>query len=291
MSLINCPECGTEVSSTAAACPQCGHPIAAPVAVPVVEKRVIVTDPPRKESFPTWVLIPLILIGAVILFVVFMMLRKDDTAEQRNINVNIERARQPSTSTNISSGSSTVTVPSSSQPSTMTVPQTMETPSSVTTVPPGTTASSVTDTAPDKGLVNIEAKILTKTGTPQPVTKEKFYLLDKDLESILSQANIDDGGQGVVNAFGLSVVNPGKYGETNEKALAAIKPHIIYSTTTDATGKAEIKDVKPKNYYLFGITKTKNGFALWSSPVIINPGQNSLMLDPVRPTEIVSSNQ
>ena len=27
MALINCPECGTEVSSNAAACPRCAHPI------------------------------------------------------------------------------------------------------------------------------------------------------------------------------------------------------------------------------------------------------------------------
>jgi hypothetical protein len=107
----------------------------------------------------------------------------------------------------------------------------------------------------------------------------------------LSEAKIEDGGQGLINAFGLSVVNPGKYSETNQKALAAIKRHIVYSTTTDATGKGEIKDVQPKSYYLFGITKTGNGFAVWSSPVSINAGQNSLLLDPVMPTEIVSSNQ
>jgi hypothetical protein len=128
-------------------------------------------------------------------------------------------------------------------------------------------------------------------GAPQPVTKERFYLLDKDLESILSESRIDDEGQGLINAFGLSVVNPSKYSETNQKALAAIKRHIVYSTTTDASGKGEIKDVKPKSYYLFGIAKTGKGFAIWSSPVSINPGQNSLLLDPVMPTEIVENNQ
>lgn len=290
MSLINCPECGSEISSTAVACPQCGHPIAAPV----VEKRVIVADAPRREeAFPKWVLVPLILIGAVILFVVFMLLRKDEP-DNKNINVNIARTGQsteriPTSTSNISSTSqpSTVTVPSSSDPTITTVPP----PTTVTSVPPGTTSSSVTEMSPDKSAVSIEAKILTKNGAPQPVAKEKFYLLDKDLESILSQAKIDDGGQGVVNAFGVSVVNPSKYSEINQKALAAIKPHIVYSTTTDASGKAELKDVKPKNYYLFGITKRGNGFALWSSPVTINPGQNSLMLDPVTPTEVMDNSQ
>ena len=29
MALIQCPECGTEVSEAAAACPKCGHPLKA----------------------------------------------------------------------------------------------------------------------------------------------------------------------------------------------------------------------------------------------------------------------
>jgi len=29
VTLIKCPECGTEVSSEAAACPKCGHPLQA----------------------------------------------------------------------------------------------------------------------------------------------------------------------------------------------------------------------------------------------------------------------
>ena len=29
MALIKCPECGTEVSSSAAACPKCGYPVQA----------------------------------------------------------------------------------------------------------------------------------------------------------------------------------------------------------------------------------------------------------------------
>ncbi len=120
----------------------------------------------------------------------------------------------------------------------------------------------------------------------------KFYLLDKDLNSILSEANInDEEGQGLVNAFGLSVVNPNKYRDTNQKAYAAIKRHIVYSTTTDGGGKADMKDIKPNNYYLFGITSTKNGFAMWNAPININTGQNSLILDPVTPTEIVVSNE
>jgi hypothetical protein len=293
MSLINCPECGNECAATAVACPQCGHPFVKQVAQP----RVIVKEVSREDSFPKWIFIPLALLGVVILFVLFIMLRKDETADQRNINVNLATARQPerlqtTTTVPTTSQPSTVTIPSTSQPSTLTVPEPINPPSTITSVPSTSTASSVTAPPPDKGTVVMEAKIISRTGGAQPVTKEKFYLLDKDLNSILDEANLqDDEGQGLVNAFGISVVNPNKYRDTNQKALAAIKRHIVYSTTTDGNGKAQLKDVKPNNYYLFGITKTRSGFAVWSSPVSINPGQNSLILDPVTPTEVIDNNQ
>ena len=103
----------------------------------------------------------------------------------------------------------------------------------------------------------------------------------------MSDANIEDeSGQGLVNAFGLSVVYPDRYGDVRKKALAAIGKHSKYKVTTDASGKAQMKDVKPNSYYLFAITKTANGFAIWKNQVTIQPGQNALVLEPVSPTEI-----
>lgn len=283
MSLINCPECGNECAATATACPNCGHPFVKPV----VQPKVIVREVPREESFPKWIFIPLGLLGVIILFVVFFMLRKGDTADQRNINVNIATARTPLTTT-----TPTTTTVAEPMPNQVVVPPTTSQPTTITTVPPATTTTTVVEPPPsDKAVVNVEAKVLNKNGSTIPVTKEKFYLLDKDLQSILADSGIQDKtGQGLVNAFGMSVINPDKYPGVNEKALAAIKPHIIYSTLTDAGGKAELKDVKPNSYYLFGIHKVGNGFAVWSSPVTVNAGQNSLVIPPVSPTEIVDSN-
>ena len=42
MALINCPECGKEVSSVAMSCPSCGHPIAEP------------NQPPTQTLPPKW---------------------------------------------------------------------------------------------------------------------------------------------------------------------------------------------------------------------------------------------
>jgi len=297
MSLITCPECAHEVSATAAACPNCGHMFAPPV----VHRKVVVAEAvPERDDFPKWIFIPLGLLGALLLFVLFAYMRNNnENADSRNINVSVNTQRpagetltnsSTTTTTSIPSGSSTVVVP----PSTTTVapPMTSSVPQTVApAAPPSTTmsipGSSVAAPAPDKGTVTLDAKIMTSAGGIQPVRAERFYLLDKDLESILSEAGIDDEtGQGLTNAYGLSVLYPDKYGDTKQKALSAINKHIVYRTQTDASGKASMKDVKPDSYYLFGITKTKTGFAVWSSPVSINAGQNALNLSPARLTEI-----
>jgi len=269
MSLVICPECGHEVSTAAVACTNCGRPMADPT----IERNVVITEtqPPVRSDFPKWVAIPVAILGVVVLFIFFawMMSGGNDANTNLNLKVNAKRPLNETRDTTTSS-STTTTVPSE--------PQTLQ-PPSVTTVP-GESVSA------DKGTAVVEAKIATKTGGVQSVKNEKFYLLDKDLEDILDDAGIDDEtGQGLRNAFGLSVLYPDRYGETRAKALNAIGKHTKYTGTTGADGKALIKDIKPDTYYLFGITKTRSGYAIWSSPVTITPGENILNLSPASITE------
>ena len=286
MSLVICPECAHEVSSTAATCPNCGHPFVRTTAAPKVIVREL---PPEKEGFPTWAFIPLGILGVVILFVLFVFMRNSSENDaQKNLNVRVS-AEAP---TGYVNGTTTTTVRSEPPPTQIIVPP--STTGSTTVVAPAppsqTTITNVPASetaAPDKSTVNIEAKVFGRTGTAQPVQKEIFYLLDKDLDSILSDANIqDDSGQGLVNAFGLSILYPDRYDDVRKKALAEIGKHSKYKATTDASGKAEMSDVKPDSYYLFAITKTANGFAIWKNSVTIQPGQNALVLEPVTPTQI-----
>lgn len=278
MSLSICPDCGHEVSTVAVACPNCGRPFADPT----IERNVVITETmPDREEFPKWVFIPLAVLGALLLVVLFVWMRNNnnDTANS-NINVNVTTRKTPvqTRETNVRT----------EPPNQITVPPSDTT--TVTTPPPSQSSSTTTipsENVPvDKGLVTLEAKVMTRTGGIQSVKNEKFYLLKKDLESILSEADIEDeGGQGLKNSFGLSVLYPDRYRETNTKALNEIKKNIVYSTMTDAGGKAQIKDVKPDSYYLFGITKTAKGFAIWDSPVTITNGQNVLNLSPPSFTE------
>ncbi|MBA2736134.1 MAG: zinc ribbon domain-containing protein [Pyrinomonadaceae bacterium] len=288
MSLTVCPDCGHEISTTATACQNCGRPFAKPI----IERKIVVAETPREDSgIPMWVFAVLGILGVLVLFILFVFVGRNDDEANRNISVNVA-GRRDSTSntrdTSRSADSSTVTtIPSTSAPSSVTIPSTSA-PSTVT-VPPSstTTVTTVPNEPANKGTVVIDAKIVGKTGSPQAVRNEKFYLLDKDLESILSEADIEPiSGQSLTNSFGLAVMYPSRYSEFSSKALGAIKKHIKYDTLTDSGGKGQMKNIEPDSYYLFGVTKSGKGFAVWSSPVSIRNGENVLNLSPQALTEI-----
>lgn len=277
MALVSCPECDHQVSATADACPNCGHPFA-----PAVREKVVAQSYPTtgRDEFPKWIFIPLGILGVVLLFVLIMFMGNDDRAD-RDIDVNINSRRQ--TADRIDPEPPL----SSSRPNDVIVPPSSTAGTNPQTIPPDTQTTVVERDAPEKGLVKIEAKVTDKSGRTKPVNDEKFYLLDKQLESILREAGIKSiNGQTLVNTFGLSVLNPEKYGDINKKSLDAINDHVKYDTLSDASGKAQLQGVEPGNYYLFAITKTVEGFAVWSSPVNIKAGENRLVLPPARLTEV-----
>jgi len=285
MALIHCPECGHEVSTNAVACANCGRPLAAP---PVAERRVVAAVP-RESSLPPWA-IPVIAVSAIVmLFLAYFMLR--DTDESANLNVNVNAAgRRTATDP-----SRTTTVPSSDIQ--------VQVPATTTTVPGQTTATSVPGTTttvpgasvpieaapvPDKGTVVINAKVApARGGSPTSVRNARFYLLEDDVETILTEARIEPiEGNSLTASLGLAIVFPERYGSFSQAAMRAIANRSKYSGTTDGSGKADLKGVTPGRFYLFGITKVGRGFALWNSPVSIIPGENIMNLSPQSVNEI-----
>lgn len=277
MSLIYCPECGSEISNAAVACPSCGKPISA---TPVIRETVVRTPVKRESDFPNWVFIPLGIIAglALLLFFIFMVRNGEDDS---NLNIKVAANRQSSDRTTTTVPGSGTTVPGSSTSVPAPPPPVSD---SQTVQVPGT---GVTAPAETRGMVVVNAKVRTANGQTRPVRNEKFYLLDKDLETILSEADLEPiEGQSLSNSFGLSVTFPDRFGDFQRRALAAIRPHIKHSATSDGSGKASFGNIEPDNYYLFGVTKGERSFALWSSPVSIRAGQNVLELSPQQLTDV-----
>lgn len=283
MSLIYCPECGHEISNSAVACPNCGRPISAE---PVVEREVVVAHH-RPRGVPTWAIATVGIMGVLLLFFIFFLFTRgsgDDANENTRLRVNLNgqgrstnrdtvaSTNEPSTVTSVPAAPNPVNIPPSSMPST-------ETPVS------GSQVS--LPVQPTKGTAVIQAKVITKNNTQQPVRGQRFYLLDKDVEQILTEAHVDPiEGNTLTGSLGLAAAMPDRYGDFQRRAMLALKNHIKYAGTTDSNGRAQLGDISPNSYYLFGVVRSGNGFAIWSSPVAINPGENVLDLAPQSITEI-----
>lgn len=281
MTLLHCPECAHEVSVEATACPNCGRPIGVQPLPVVVERKVIVSQVPRESSFPPWAIVPIVLLALVLLVVGVMVFRQ--SGEQANTNISVNLAgKRPGTES--SRETRTTTVPSTeSQPASI--------PPSQTTTVPGTTTTVPNMPPPNKGTVKLSAKVAPASGAPQAARGTRFYLLDKDVESILSEARIDPiEGNTLAASLGLAAVFPARYGQFQRAAMSAISKHVKYSGTTGSSGNADIKGIEPASYYLFAITRASGGFALWNQSVSVIAGDNVMNLSPQSITEVPDPN-
>ena len=278
MSMMHCPECGHEISNSAVACPSCGRPING---IPVVERKVVRAVPVREDGIPAWAIGVMGVLGVLLLFllIAFWSRSSDDDAN-KSIRVNANTSREP-----IASRQPVESAPSG----TISIPP--ETGAAPVTVPPSqTTVGGEQVSIPTKGTAVIQAKVVTKNNSQQPVRNQRFYLLDKDVESILVEANVEPvEGQSLTASLGLAAMYPDRYSDFQQRALRAIKNHIKYVGSTDSSGKAQLSGIQPDSYYLFGVVKAGSGYAIWSSPVSIQAGENVLDLTPQQITEIDQS--
>ena len=279
MSLLYCPECNHEVSTGADACPNCGLRMRPPI----VEKRVLVTEAASENSFPPWAIAAVVFIGIGVLILGFLLFRS--TSDQANTNVNVNVAQRRGSTTEPVRDTKTTTVPSTSTD----VPMTSA-PSQMTTVP-GTETSVPNVPPPDKGVVKINARVAPRQGDPRAASGTKFYLLDKDVEQILSEARVEPiEGNSLAASLGLAAVFPDRYSEFQRAAMRAIGAHVKYSGTTGGSGTTDLKGVSPSSYYLFAISRVGRGFALWNSPVSVIAGDNVMNLSPQSVTEVPDNN-
>ncbi len=279
MSLIYCPECGHEISTAAVACPSCGRPVTAP---PSQIPRVVVEREPKTDSIPPWVIAPVVLLGVLVLFGLIYLVTSSNNDSNSNLSVNVN-ARRPDTARSTERTNTASSDVSTIPPATMPV---TNTPGAGYPVPaqnvPGTSGS-----VPTSGTVLIDAKVSTRNGSTQGARNTRFYLLDKDLETILSDADIEPiEGQSMANSLALATADQARYGDFYRQAMSALKEHIKYTGSTDGAGKAQLGSVKPDMYYLFGVARTGEGFAMWNSSVSVIAGDNAVNLTPQQLTQM-----
>lgn len=279
MSLIYCPECGHEISNAAIACPNCGRPIStrpAPTPPLVVERKA---DP---DSIPPWVIAPVILLGVLVAFGLIYLFMSGDSDRDAELSVNVN-ARRTTTSREddrpaTSSATTTTSVPSSESSGTSYPTTTQNIPGSTGDVPQATT-----------GKVIIEAKVASATGRTEPVRNIRFYLLDKDVETILRDADLEPlEGRTLADSLALATAAQSRYAAFYREAMQALREHIKYTGSTDSMGKAQLGSVEPDSYYLFGVARTGEGFAMWSSQVSVIAGDNAVNLAPQTITRMPS---
>jgi hypothetical protein len=142
-------------------------------------------------------------------------------------------------------------------------------------------------TVPSSGTVRIDAKVATRNGSTQGARNTRFYLLDKSLDEILSDADLEPiEGQSLANSLALATADQARYAEFYQAAMRALKEHIRYTGSTDGAGKAQLGSVKPDMYYLFGVVRTGEGFAMWNSSVSVIAGDNAVNLSPAQLTQM-----
>lgn len=133
----------------------------------------------------------------------------------------------------------------------------------------------------------IDAKVANRNGSTQAARNTRFYLLDKDIESILNDADVEPiEGQSLINSLAIATADQGRYAAFYRDAMSALKEHIKYTGSTDGSGKAQLGSVKPDRYYLFGVARTGEGFAMWNSSVSVIAGDNDMNLTPQQLTQM-----
>lgn len=168
------------------------------------------------------------------------------------------------------------------------------------------TAQPVADTP----SLAVEAAIVYNFGGAQPLARMEITLLDQSLPQILRDAGLHGGDLDIEHARASRQRFPGmpdfsrmspRKPDTDATLLAdlanaihfptlgdgtflgkarnAIKSHTVASGTTDFSGKLELRDLKPGSYFVYAMTQTRGGHALWNIPIEIKTGRKTLTID------------
>ena len=90
--------------------------------------------------------------------------------------------------------------------------------------------------------MTINARIAPVNSSTQNAKNTKFYLLENDVQALLSEARVQPiEGNDLMSSLGLAIVFPDHYGDFLRIAMRAVGANSKYSGTTD---RAEIPACK-----------------------------------------------
>jgi hypothetical protein len=137
--------------------------------------------------------------------------------------------------------------------------------------------------------IPIKVAIIYNFGGPQAVARERFYLLNKDANQLWKEAGLLDAEKLRVPAmtkpasdesvfrfyFSLDMlrVSEGKPSQFED----AVKPFIFKTVHTDFEGNATFENVPEGVYYIYGLTETRSGYAVWSYKVSTQENKTVLL--------------
>lgn len=120
--------------------------------------------------------------------------------------------------------------------------------------------------------ISIKVALVYKMGV-QPVARTKFYLLNKDLQTL----------EGTYLSPSLAKYLSEQTNEENQPGINEryIKDAIVATASTDFEGNAKFENVPKGVYYVAGFTttRTENGYAVWSIKVDTESVKDTLLLD------------
>ncbi len=112
---------------------------------------------------------------------------------------------------------------------------------------------------------------------PNPLAAQPFTLLRESLADIVAGAGVPvSPGTSPFKALGLAC---GNRTPACQKILEAVKVNAVSAVRADATGKGTFNAIAPGTYYLMISTRYNNQPLVWSQPVQVAPGPNSITLD------------
>jgi hypothetical protein len=116
----------------------------------------------------------------------------------------------------------------------------------------------------------------------QPVARSTFYLLDKSVTDIMTEAGLQpDAGLNLTETLGMAYFGRRRTvrAEYLAKVIDAIKPHTKAETTTDFNGAGQFPPVPFGNYVVFAVAEVGRNTVVWNATVELKTVTMSVALD------------